>query len=207
MPLAHGFRRARPGGATTGPLQHRTRASTASVGLAPAGPQLVRYTTAQEHPRLPSGSPRRGHNWSATPRHRSIHGFRRARPGGATTGPLQHRTGASTASVGLAPAGPQLVRYSIAQERARLPSGSPRRGHNWSATPRHRSIHGFRRARPGGATTGPLQHRTGASTASVGLAPAGPQLVRYSIIRTHVEVSISNSGSERRKIRGFVPSR
>ncbi len=127
-----GFRRVYPGGATTGPLP-----------------------TAHPPVRLPSGSSRRGHNWSATIRpstcaasvgfipaepqlvryHQAIHlcGFRRVYPGGATTG-----------------------RLPTAHPPVRLPSGLSRRGHNWSAT-----------------------IRPSTCAASVGFIPAGPQLVGY----------------------------
>ncbi len=165
-----GFRRAGLEGTTTGPLPQRpsnrfpsgwprgdhnwsattTTLEPVSVGLAPRGPQLVRY-----------------HNDPRT-------GFRRAGPEGTTTGPLPQRT-LEPVSVGLAPRGPQLVRY-----------------HNDPRT-------GFRRACPEGTTTGPLpqrpsnrfpsglprgDHNWSATTTtlepvSVGLAPRGPQLVRY----------------------------
>ncbi len=133
----------------------------ASVGFTPAGPHLARYRAAISLSGLPSGSPRRGHTWSATERpspfqasvgftpagpqlvrYRApsrFQGFRRVHPGGATTGPLPSGHLAFRASVGFTPAGPQLVRYRAAISHSGLPSGSPRRGHNWSATvtPRH----------------------------------------------------------------------
>ncbi len=105
-----GFRRVHPGGATT--------------GQQPSGNPTSR---------LPSGSSRRSHNWSATVRQSDFQasvgfipaepqlvsnrqairlpGFRRVYPGGATTG--QQPSGNPT---------------------SRLPSGSSRRSHNWSAT-------------------------------------------------------------------------
>ncbi len=163
-----------------GPLRRAPR--PVSVGLAPRGPQLVRYaalpvssacpegTTGPLRPhRFPSGLPRGDHNWSATPRPST--GFRRACPEGTTTGPL--RRAPRPVSLGLAPRGPQLVRYAAPLDR--FPSGLPRGDHNWSATPRPST--GFPRACPEGTTTGPL--RRAPQPVSLGLAPRGPQLVRY----------------------------
>ncbi len=105
----------------------------ASVGFIPAEPQLVSYRQAIHLSGFrrvyPGGA-------SRLVRYRqAIHlsGFRRVYPGGATTGRL--------------PSG---------NPPFRLPSGSSRRSHNWSATVRPSSLQ-----------------------ASVGFIPAEPQLVSY----------------------------
>ncbi len=71
----------------------------------------------------------------------------------------------------------------------RLPSGSSRRGHNWSATVRHPPLP----ASVGFIPAGPQLVRYRAHPplpASVGFIPAGPQLVRYRRTMTHRRVEL-----------------